>query len=228
MTSVLGHLMGLEFEPQYKNWRSCPPGQLFEAPVLDTIDDVSARVQSPMTMVDVPQDKKSIAENIKQQARFSRILFIWTDCDREGEHIGTEVRKQAFRGNQRLEVKRARFNNTERAWVSLIIIHGGILTHCSHVIHAAQHPIDLDDRQANAVAARIELDLRIGAAFTRLQTLQLQNLGEALQDRILSYGRVTRLNSGRCVSACELSCSRIMPISHIGLCGRSVLARSKF
>jgi DNA topoisomerase IA len=62
---------------------------------------------------------------------------------------------------------------------------------CSHVIHAAQHPIDLDDRQANAVAARIELDLRIGAAFTRLQTLQLQNLGEALHDRILSYGIMT-------------------------------------
>jgi DNA topoisomerase IA len=61
----------------------------------------------------------------------------------------------------------------------------------SHVIHAAQHPIDLDDRQANAVAARIELDLRIGAAFTRLQTLQLQNLGEALHDRILSYGMLT-------------------------------------
>jgi DNA topoisomerase-3 len=138
------------------------------------------------------QDKKSIAKNIQQQARASRILFIWTDCDREGEHIGSEVRKQAFMGNRRLEVKRAKFSNTERAWVKVHSPLSLSSDFCSHVIHAAQHPIDLDDRQANAVAARIELDLRIGAAFTRLQTLQLQNLGEALHDRILSYGIMTQ------------------------------------
>ena len=61
------------------------------------------------------QDKKAIAENIAQQARYSRALFIWTDCDREGEHIGSEVRRAAFQGNRSLEVKRAQFNNTERA-----------------------------------------------------------------------------------------------------------------
>ena len=68
----------------------------------------------------------------------------------------------------------------------------------SHVIHAAQNPIELDDRQANAVAARIELDLRIGASFTRLQTLQLQGLGAALTDRILSYGMVL-VTCDRCI-----------------------------
>lgn len=57
-----------------------------------------------------------------------------------------------------------------------------------HVIHAAQHPVELDERQANAVAARSELDLRIGAAFTRLQTLQLQTFGGPLKDKIVSYG----------------------------------------
>jgi DNA topoisomerase III len=41
-------------------------------------------------------------------------LFIWTDCDREGEHIGSEVRDQARKGNARITVKRARFSNTER------------------------------------------------------------------------------------------------------------------
>jgi len=61
------------------------------------------------------QDKKPIAENIKNQARYSKALFIWTDCDREGEHIGSEVRNQAKAGNARIEVKRARFSNTERA-----------------------------------------------------------------------------------------------------------------
>ena len=42
-------------------------------------------------------------------------MFIWTDCDREGEHIGTEIRKHAKKGNARIVVKRAKFSNTERA-----------------------------------------------------------------------------------------------------------------
>jgi DNA topoisomerase-3 len=46
----------------------------------------------------------------------------------------------------------------------------------------------MDERQVNAVAARIELDLRIGAAFTRLQSLELQRLSENLRDQIISYG----------------------------------------
>jgi DNA topoisomerase-3 len=61
------------------------------------------------------QDKKPIADNIRNQAKYSKALFIWTDCDREGEHIGSEVRNQAKAGNARIEVKRARFSNTERA-----------------------------------------------------------------------------------------------------------------
>lgn len=55
-----------------------------------------------------------IARNIQQQARHARALFIWTDCDREGEHIGSEVVGEARRSNNRLEVKRASFSNIER------------------------------------------------------------------------------------------------------------------
>lgn len=49
------------------------------------------------------------------------------------------------------------------------------------------NPIDIDELQASAVAARIELDLRIGAAFTRFQTLSLQNI-PGLEKKVLSYG----------------------------------------
>ena len=62
------------------------------------------------------QDKKNIAENIEQQARFASALFIWTDCDREGEHIGGEIRDAARRGKPNIETKRARFSNIERAY----------------------------------------------------------------------------------------------------------------
>ncbi|KAL9108741.1 MAG: hypothetical protein Q9227_006537 [Pyrenula ochraceoflavens] len=156
MTSVLGHLTNLEFEGRYRNWQACNPSALFEAETYEAI----------------AEDKKGIAENIAQQARYAKILFIWTDCDREGEHIGSEVRGQARKGKRDIEVRRAKFSNTEK----------------THIIHAAHHPIELDERQANAVAARTELDLRIGAAFTRLQTLQLRTLGGEIKDQIISYG----------------------------------------
>lgn len=44
-------------------------------------------------------------------------------------------------------------------------------------------------RQVNAVNARMELDLRIGAAFTRFQTLRFQRQFQELADKILSYGK---------------------------------------
>ena len=42
MTSVIGHLNGLEFEPEYKKWHSCAPERLFDARVIETVDDVCA------------------------------------------------------------------------------------------------------------------------------------------------------------------------------------------
>lgn len=157
MTSVLGHLTGTDFPAEYKKWQISTCQQLFDAPIITSVDE----------------DKAPIARNIAQQARYSKALFIWTDCDREGEHIGSEVRQAAFEGNQRIEVKRAIFSNTERG----------------HVLQAAQRPVPLDDRQVSAVAARIELDLRLGVVFTRFQTLTLLTLGGDLaNDRIISYG----------------------------------------
>lgn len=34
MTSVSGHLLGLEFTSAFRNWQSCSPLALFDAPVL--------------------------------------------------------------------------------------------------------------------------------------------------------------------------------------------------
>lgn len=48
--------------------------------------------------------------------------------------------------------------------------------------------IDLDERQVNAVAARMELDLRIGYAFTRFMTNNLRPLGGPMENLTLSYG----------------------------------------
>ncbi|DAA73507.1 TPA_exp: DNA topoisomerase [Trichophyton benhamiae CBS 112371] len=164
MTSVLGHLLSHEFEPRYKSWTSCDPSALFDAPI----------------EVFVSSDSQPVADNIKRHARRADVLFIWTDCDREGEHIGTEIRSVAAQSNQALGraggTVRARFSNIER----------------THIIHAAHRPVNLDEAQADAVASRIELDLRVGASFTRHLTLSLRpilqrgNLSEASQ--LISYG----------------------------------------
>jgi len=50
--------------------------------------------------------------------------------------------------------------------------------------------VELDKAQADAVEARITLDLRIGAAFTRMQTLTLQNRLRQFREKrdVVSYG----------------------------------------
>ncbi|CAI4211807.1 unnamed protein product [Parascedosporium putredinis] len=156
MTCVTGHLTGMVFPSAFNNWAYPPPESLFNADVLTQVDD----------------DKKSIAANIESQARSCQALVIWTDCDREGEHIGSEIRAAALKGNKNIQVKRARFSNIERA----------------HVLSAARHLVMLDERQVHAVEARIELDLRIGFAFTRFITNSLRALGGPLEDKVLSYG----------------------------------------
>ncbi|KAH6627843.1 DNA topoisomerase [Chaetomium tenue] len=156
MTAVKGHLTTVEFPPDYKQWEYPPPDRLFDAPVLTVI----------------PTDNKSIAKNIEDQARRADGLVIWTDCDREGEHIGSEIRSAARKGNSNIQIKRARFSNIERA----------------HILSAARRLTALDDKQVDAVSARIELDLRIGYAFTRFLTLNLRPLGGPLSKLTLSYG----------------------------------------
>ncbi|KAK0623541.1 DNA topoisomerase [Immersiella caudata] len=156
MTAVRGHITQLDFPDDYKRWEYPPPERLFDA-----------RIQKSIS-----SDKKNIAKNIEDQARRSDVLIIWTDCDREGEHIGGEIRDVARKGKPGIVVRRARFSNIERA----------------HILNAARQLVALDDKQVDAVDARIELDLRIGFAFTRFLTLKLRPLGGPMSELMLSYG----------------------------------------
>ncbi|KAI8811291.1 DNA topoisomerase [Cladochytrium replicatum] len=156
MTALLGHLMELEFAPAFKNWNTCPPLALFDAPIIK----------------EVRGDMQALKQNLQSEARNSQTLVIWTDCDLEGENIGEEVAIVCQQSNPRLSVKRARFSvvqprEIKQAWDNLVM---------------------LDLLQAAAVNARQELDLRIGAAFTRFQTLHAQVRFVELAKKILSYG----------------------------------------
>ncbi|KAI5859394.1 DNA topoisomerase [Durotheca rogersii] len=156
MTSVLGHITSAVFPAEYRKWEYPPPERLFDAPV----------------NIVTSEDKTKVADNIEKQAKYANALCIWTDCDREGEHIGYEICEAARKGNRTLDIKRARFSNIERA----------------HILNASRNLINLDQKQVNAVASRIELDLRIGYAFTRFLTISLRTLGGPFEKLLLSYG----------------------------------------
>ncbi|KAL5524020.1 hypothetical protein ACEPAG_8193 [Sanghuangporus baumii] len=158
VTAVSGHIMEHDFDDAHRSWNSCDPFTLFDAPV-------EARVTS---------GSRTIEENLKQEARRADELMIWTDCDREGENIGSEIVKICRKVNRRIRVTRARF--------SAII--------AQQIHRAAQNPVELDQAQSDAVEARTILDLRLGAAFTRMQTLNLQRRFNQIQDAgtPVSYG----------------------------------------
>ncbi|XP_005402336.1 PREDICTED: DNA topoisomerase 3-alpha isoform X2 [Chinchilla lanigera] len=112
-------------------------------------------------------------KTLERETRQCQALVIWTDCDREGENIGFEIIHVCKAVKPSLQVLRARFSEiTPRA----------VRTACENLTEP-------DQRVSDAVDVRQELDLRIGAAFTRFQTLRLQKVfPEVLAEQLISYG----------------------------------------
>lgn len=98
-------------------------------------------------------------------------LFIWTDCDLEGEYIAWEISQVCQNANTRLSVFRLRYSSLDaRDLLSAINSRG-----------------EIRKTMVEAVKTRRELDLRFGAIFTRFQTLKASGLFGS-QRAILSYG----------------------------------------
>ncbi|CAL9732753.1 DNA topoisomerase 3 [Monosporozyma unispora] len=171
MTSVAGHLSGVDFDAAQYGWGKSDPFTLFDAPLIETMDT----------------NQKQIAANIRKEARNADVLMIWTDCDREGEYIGWEIHQVAKKGNSYLQddkVYRAIFSHIEG----------------SHIIHAARNPERIDQKSVDAVSTRIELDLRTGVSFTRLLTNTLAPRIQAISAPRLSnrdYLNANNINNNR-------------------------------
>lgn len=169
MTSVSGHLLNLSFLPPYNstNWRSVEPSQLFTAPIQQGLPAVSSSSGFKGGM-----SNGKIASTLQMEAKEADCLIIWTDCDREGEAIGFEIEKVCKEVNKDILVRRAQFSAATET-----------------EIHAAINNLRLLREGDNeAVLARSELDLRLGAVFTRLQTLELGNRYTELKNKVLSFG----------------------------------------
>lgn len=125
----------------------------------------------------VPEDKLALQRTLQEEARRCQRLVLWLDCDREGENIAYEVVEVCQGSNPRLDIWRAHFS--------------ALIERDIH--HAAQHLGRPNKMFADAVDARQEIDLRIGASFTRFQTMLLKDsfiLPYADEERkmVLSYG----------------------------------------
>ncbi|TMS15658.1 DNA topoisomerase 3-alpha [Larimichthys crocea] len=157
MTSVSGHLLGLEFKAPFQKWHSCNPVLLFDAEV---------EKYCPDNMV-------QIKRTLEKEARQCQALVIWTDCDREGENIGFEIIDVCKAVKSSLQVFRAKFSEITP----------------NSIRRACETLTEPDVNISDAVDVRQELDLRIGASFTRFQTLRLQKIfPESLANQLISYG----------------------------------------
>ncbi|CAL9117466.1 unnamed protein product [Musa textilis] len=161
VTSVIGHLMELEFDDRFRKWHSCDPADLYHAPVRKH----------------VPQDKLDIKITLEEEARRCQWLVLWLDCDREGENIAFEVIDVCTSANDHLNIWRAHF--------SALIDR--------EIHHSVQNLARPNKLFSDAVDARQEIDLRIGASFTRFQTMLLKDLfvldfASDNRSLVLSYG----------------------------------------
>ena len=138
MTSLSGHLLNMEFAPQYRKWYSCNPVALFDAPLAKGVGEGN--------------NSALIKKTLQREVRGAKLLIIWTDCDREGENIGMEVVTVCREVLPGVRILRAKFSEITRPSIESAMATLG----------------QLDERVSDAVDVRQELDLRIGAAFTRL------------------------------------------------------------
>ncbi|KAL7721107.1 DNA topoisomerase [Entamoeba marina] len=128
--------------------------------------------------------KTRIVQHLKNEAKGCTGLVLWLDCDREGENICFEVMESTVDFmTKTAKIYRAIFSSiTEK-----------------DIKYAFNHLGNPDSYQAQAVDARQEIDLRVGVAFTRFQTLHLKQKFARLGDSLISYGPCQTPTLGFCV-----------------------------
>jgi DNA topoisomerase-3 len=122
----------------------------------------------------VKKENQLIQKTLATEAKKASILLLWLDCDLEGENIAYEVIKVCKEANPRLDIYRARFS---------ALIERDIQ-------RTLRFPDRPNPNMNDAVDTRQEIDLRIGAAFTRWQTMRLQKKFQDIGSNtgVISYG----------------------------------------
>ena len=88
-----GHVVGVDFPPEYSDWRDVEPHELIDASVEKT------------------PTKQNIVATLRLLARRADVVTIATDYDREGELIGKEAYEIVRDVNEDVPIKRVRFSS---------------------------------------------------------------------------------------------------------------------
>lgn len=121
----------------------------------------------------ISEGSKDVADNIKRESNNIDLLILWLDWDREGEGIAYEVIKLVKQvWKTKFEIRRAHFS---------AVTPGDV----ENAMNNLQFP---NENLANAVFARQEIDLRIGAIFTRFQSIHFKDILRIDRKDVLSYG----------------------------------------
>lgn len=126
-----------------------------------------------------------LATNLRQLSREADWLILWLDCDREGEAIAFEVLEVCLKANRNLRYFRAKFSALTRSDLTNALLTLG----------------QPNRFLSEAVLARSEIDLRVGAAFTRYLTLRYQQrLSGGSERKLVSFGGCQTVTLGFVVS----------------------------
>lgn len=158
VTSVTGHVFGLDFTREYQSWE-VDPAALFTAPV--------RKVES----------SRGTVRHLESAADGAHYLVLATDADREGENIAFEVLSIVQSRMARLPageraIYRARFSAVAKADIVAALA-------------AAGAP---NEAESQSVDARAEIDLKVGVAFSRFITRSFTGRYAGLDGNVLSYG----------------------------------------
>lgn len=155
-TSVTGHILDFKFVQSVQHLAADPRRFLCE----------SAVERSPI------EGMQNVIDNLIEYAKRATDLFLWLDCDREGEAIAQDVSAVCLKVNPHLKVHRAKFSSVQQR----------------EVLHAFENPVSLNKDVAGCVLARQEIDLRGGYAFSTLQTSLLKDSLKSLRSTVFSFG----------------------------------------
>jgi len=122
-----GHIVQVDFPPEFSEWRKVEPKALIDAPLVKT------------------ETAKFVVRTIKKLAADASALIIATDFDREGELIGLEALNLAVEENPKLArtVKRARFSALTAGEINRAFSHLDHLSEPLALAGEARQDIDL-------------------------------------------------------------------------------------
>ena len=95
-----GHVVGVDFPPEYNDWRDVEPVELIDAPI------------------DKQPTQENIVAALRRLARKAGRVVIATDYDREGELIGKEAYELVREVNEDVPVDRVRFSSITKREVT--------------------------------------------------------------------------------------------------------------